>query len=118
MDQEEVDEKMTLYDEFYKEADGFSHLCGINNERCVRGIPCCGTLMPDSKNSACLHLDPKTGCRIKSLKCKLWFCGHIKSKHPEIFVRLLEMNAQADKELPGLKFYQSREEYLNYLLEV
>jgi hypothetical protein len=113
MSPQEVEEKMKIYDRLYAEGEKFSHLCQIKDGKCFKpgGPTCC---MRDGIFQACERLGPD-GCRIKTLKCKLWFCGPLKQAHPEIELDMWIANQEAES-LPGLLFYQSREEYRDHLL--
>ena len=107
---EEVDEKMATYDRIFKEAEGFGQLCEVEGESCLAGkFPCC-VVQPGSRKPECDMLEPSTGCRIKTLMCKIWFCGAAKKKHPELQEKISGWQA-AIADLPGILFFQSRNDY-------
>jgi len=49
---------------------------------------CCGTCWDRKAGQS--QLDHETGCKIKCLGCKLWFCEHIKQKRPDLWALLDE----------------------------
>jgi len=110
MDDAIVAEKMALYDRLCEEAGKYSHLCGFKDGKCLRGDPVCCILQPGTRRAACDNLDPKNGCRVVSLPCKIWFCGFVRQLHPELDP-LIEEWGKAAKALAGMLFFQSRTDY-------
>jgi hypothetical protein len=105
-----VAEKMAVYDRLYAEASVYDHLCQAENGTCARKPPTCCVVQPGSRRENCDQLDPVHGCRIKTLMCKIWFCGFIKGLHPEL-VPLIEKWGEEAKALPGILYFQSRDDY-------
>jgi hypothetical protein len=110
MSKEEIAEKMATYDRIFKEASEFDHLCQGSNGSCARGTPTCCIVQPGSLREACDNLDPINGCRINTLMCKIWFCGFMKGKHPELVPKIEEWAKQAAT-LPKIIYFQSRNDY-------
>jgi hypothetical protein len=110
MTDEEVEEKMALWDRLHAEASKYDHLCGFENGKCRRGEPSCCMVQPGGRRPLCDNLDPESGCRINSIMCKTWFCGFIKELHPEL-KPLVEKWADEAMGLPGVFYFQSREDY-------
>lgn len=46
----------------------------------------------------CKHLS-STGCTVKSLMCKTWFCGWMKQKYPKLYKEMQKINLIAQTEL-------------------
>lgn len=113
MSPQEVEARMKIYDRLFTEGEKFSHLCQIKDGECFSptGPTCC---MRDRISQRCDHLGPD-GCRITTLKCKLWFCGQVRQAHPEIDSAMQVANQELEASLPGILFYESREGYKAHL---
>lgn len=114
-----TDPERVKYAIFYRSAQAIVTAfdpCQIHkNEKgklvCVGGEPCC---------DGCKHLDPKKGCTVKSLPCKVWLCieaqmtltGHAAHKALQAVG-----NAAAAEGLPTWPFRTSEDEYFQALLE-
>ena len=110
MSKEEIAEKMATYDRIFKEASEYSRLCEAEGASCLAGpFPCC-VVQPGSRKPECEMRDPLAGCRIKTLMCKIWFCGAAKKKHPELKEKIAGWQAEI-ADLPGILFFQSRNDY-------
>jgi hypothetical protein len=55
-----------------------------------------------------------SGCKVKSLPCKIWFCGFMKDRNPDLGPLIAKWNEEI-KALPGMFFFQSREDYQQML---
>lgn len=110
MSAQEIAEIMAAYDRLYAEAEKLDRYCERTDVRCLGGrFPCC-TLQPAPGKKFCDLLDPMTGCRGKSLLCKVWFCAAVRMKYPELDEELDRMRKEA-RALPGIYFFQSRNDY-------
>lgn len=119
MTDEEIAEKMAIWDRLYDEGSKYAHLCKISNGSCARGEPTCCTIQPDSKRRpVCEMLDPVHGCRINTLMCKIWYCAFLKKDHPELIELTKAWDKEARESLPGIIFYQSRGDYETSLRRV
>lgn len=110
MKPEEVAEKMAEYDRIFAEASAYDHLCQASNGSCARGTPTCCVVQPGSNRANCDQLDAVSGCRCKTLMCKIWFCGFMKGEHPEL-VPLIKKWGEEAARLPRIYFFQSRQDY-------
>jgi len=114
MTEEEVAEKMAIYDKLCEEASQYAHLCDFKDGVCARGGQSCCILQPGERRDACDQLDRANGCRITSLPCKIWFCGFLRDLHPELDAKIAEWKEKASL-LPHMLFFQSRTDYENSL---
>lgn len=117
MKPEEVAEKMAEYDRIFAEASTYDHLCHFESGKCLRGDPNCCVVQPGTNRANCDQLDLAHGCRVKTLMCKIWFCGFVKGQRPEL-VPLIEKWQKEVSELPGILFFQSRDDYEHLLSRI
>lgn len=110
MDAAQIAEKMAVYDRIYEEAAAYDHLCQFKDGVCARGTPNCCVVQPGARREKCDNLDPETGCRVKTIMCKIWFCGFLMRAHPELAPKVEEWQKDA-RALPGVIFFQSRRDY-------
>ncbi len=86
-----------LYDTIYSEADALFK----KHNPCKFKNGCCAAARgehPTVSNHCCMgckHHNPKTGCTVKSLACKLWTCSRIRRDYPELDKAVRELNKLA-----------------------
>lgn len=117
-----------LYDEFYQRGieilEKYGNPCKPTEDgSCQHPFMhfCCGARRID-KSYGCMFLEKdgrkkKQGCTVKSLFCKMWLCGHLQNKYPDLKVEMRELRFEAMRVFPECQHGYEKDFVINYHLE-
>lgn len=115
------------YDDLYKRAEEViaklnpCQIQTIEGHTSCQGIETgCAFMYPVERNLLCCfgceHHGKKSGCRVKSLACKLWFCNRKLFTHHRETIRFHDGNGFREFVSPNREHYRIVEEMLKYRL--
>ena len=111
MNEQDIQKAMEIYDKLCDAADKVMALwpgvCQIKpNGSCLRSEKTCCQFTPD-----CPYLAKDSGCTVRCLACKMWFCPEIEVMYPSLAEIMRCLRYRSAALLPRLAFHESREEY-------